>query len=90
MMIQSPSLIFFEPLNKTMLDVIEYMEQLEILESAEKKKDNEKTDKKKLTNPKLSQVSPRKMVKSSRNGKGAMTQNLLRTTPKILCILPRE
>ena len=42
--------INFEPLNKTMLEVIEYMEQLEVLESTKKKKDTKKTDKEKLEN----------------------------------------
>ena len=43
--------INFEPLNKTMLEVIEYMEQLEVLEPTEKEtKDSKKKDKEKSEN----------------------------------------
>ena len=60
--------INFEPLNKTMLEVIEYMEQLEVLESTERKaKDSKKTDKEKSENK--NDKSRAKSSKSLRKGK---------------------
>ena len=59
--------INFEPLNKTMLEVIEYMEQLEVLESTEKKKDTKKTDKEKSENK--TDKSKNKSSKSHKKGK---------------------